>query len=70
MIHTLRRKFMIVSMSVVTIVLVAILGTINLYNLKSMHDSADQILQILSENQGTFPMRKPEEGEKSQGKGH
>ena len=67
MIHTLRRKFMIVSMSVVTIVLIAILGTINLYNLKSMHDSADQILQILSENQGTFPMRKPEEGEKKPG---
>ncbi|MGM9941443.1 MAG: sensor histidine kinase [Bulleidia sp.] len=58
MIQKLKRKFMIVSLSCVAAVLLVVLGCINGYNLYHNTRMSDEILQILSENQGKFPPRR------------
>lgn len=55
MLKKLKRKFVCVSMIAVFLVLLAIMGTINILNYRSTKQSADQLLNILEDNQGSFP---------------
>ena len=54
MLKKLKRKFVYVSMIAVFLVLLAIMGTINILNYRSTKQSADQLLNILEDNQGSF----------------
>ena len=55
MLKKLRRRFILVAMLAVALVLVIIMGAINIINYKSVTDDADAILEVLSENGGAFP---------------
>lgn len=55
MIKKLRFKFVLLSMSALLLVLAAIIAGINLVNYRSILEDVDEILEILSENRGTFP---------------
>lgn len=55
MIKKLRFKFVLLSMSALLLVLAAIIAGINLVNYRSILEDMDEILEILSENRGTFP---------------
>ena len=55
MIGKLRRKFIIISMLSVTLVLVVLIASINIFNFKEVIRDADDVLNILSSNEGTFP---------------
>lgn len=55
MIKKLRRKFILVSMLSVTVVLVLLIGIINVLNYKSVVRSADRILTMLTNGGGRFP---------------
>lgn len=52
----LRIKFILISISAVSIVLIAIAGFINISNYNQIGKHADEILQVLGENNGTFPI--------------
>lgn len=51
----LRKKFIKISMSVVTVVLVTIAVVLNIMNYVQIDDDATQIIEILGENDGIFP---------------
>ena len=55
MIHKLRRKFILVAMLSMFIVLAVIVGTLNVANFVSVTSSADKLLGMLVENGGQFP---------------
>lgn len=55
MIGKLRKKFILVSMASVFVVLLAIMAVINLMNFHNVTVRADQILELLAENGGSFP---------------
>ncbi|MCR4813876.1 MAG: GHKL domain-containing protein [Lachnospiraceae bacterium] len=55
MIQKLRKKFIIIAMLSMFIVLAVIVGTMNLANYVSMTVRADHLLKILVENDGKFP---------------
>lgn len=55
MIRKLKRKFILLSMTALTLLLAVILVGMNLINYTSVVDEADEILSILSHNKGTFP---------------
>ena len=55
MIQRIRRKFILVAMISLTIVLAIIIGGINVLNYRNVLMSADRNLKILSENDGVFP---------------
>ena len=55
MISKLRRKFIIISMLSVTAVLVVLIALINLFNFKNVIKNADDVLNILTANEGEFP---------------
>ena len=55
MIHKLRRKFILVAMLSMFAVLAVIVGALNVANYCSMTSSADNLLEIIVENGGTFP---------------
>ncbi len=59
MIRTLRIKLVIASMLSLFLVLAVILGGVNLLNYRNICRSADQILAILAENNGSFPKEDP-----------
>lgn len=59
MIKALRRRFIAVTMCSVVVVLFLIMGTINLVNYYDINKNADELLQVLVENNGSFP--KPED---------
>ena len=69
MIHKLRRKFILVAMLSMFAVLAVIVGALNVANYCSMTSSADNLLEIIVENGGTFPEffmgRRVEFGEKN-----
>lgn len=66
MIKKLRVKFIAVAMISIMVVLTIILGTINVLNYRGVVEDADNILQILADNDGKFPEQKsPEEDSKS-----
>lgn len=55
MINKLRRKFIIISMLSVTLVLAVLIASINIFNYKKVINNADDVLNILSANGGDFP---------------
>ena len=59
MIRKLRIRFVLLSMSVLLAVLVVVIGSINIANYASTLREADQVLDLLEDNQGRFPMGRP-----------
>lgn len=59
MIKKLRIRFVLLSMSVLLAVLVVVIGGINIANYASTVQEADQVLDLLEDNQGRFPMGRP-----------
>lgn len=55
MIRRLRRKFIVITMCSILIVLGGIIGGINIANYISINQRADERLSLLAENQGRFP---------------
>ncbi len=55
MISKLRRKFIVISMVSVTAVLVMLIALINIFNYKEVIRNADDVLNILTANEGEFP---------------
>lgn len=55
MISKLRRKFIVISMMSVTVVLVMLIALINIFNFKEVIRNADDVLNILTANEGEFP---------------
>lgn len=55
MLKKLRRKFITIAMLSVSIVLIAIVGTINIANYMSTNEALDARLKLIAGNGGTFP---------------
>ncbi len=55
MLKKLRAKFILVSMLAIALVLVCVLGAVNLKSYNAIKDDADELLDILFENNGRFP---------------
>ncbi len=55
MIRKLRVKFITMSMLSLLVVLLAIMGSVNLVNYQGIVEDADQVLDILADNNGAFP---------------
>lgn len=62
MIRKLRRKFTAAALVSMALVLLLILGTVNVVNYKNVVQEADGMLQMLADNNGTFPDQKPGQG--------
>ena len=60
MLKKLKKKFVGISMAAVFFVLFIIMGTINILNYENTKQGADQILNILEENEGSFPHKEPD----------
>lgn len=56
MIKKLQQKFILLSMSALLFVLVVIIAGINIVNYRSVTQEADELLSIIAENKGEFPM--------------
>ena len=55
MIKKLRRKFVLIAMGSLLLVMLVVLGSVNGVNLVQMNRKADSLLNLLSENNGRFP---------------
>lgn len=55
MIKQLKHKFIMITMSSLSLVLLLLVGTINIINYNQINQTAEETLRILSENQGRFP---------------
>ena len=55
MIRKLRKKFLAAAIAAVFLVLLVLIGAINVLNIRSLTVQADETLQILSDNRGSFP---------------
>ncbi|HHU08348.1 MAG TPA: HAMP domain-containing histidine kinase [Clostridiaceae bacterium] len=55
MIKKLRKKFIFITVSSITIVLLLIMAVINFANYQRMEQKSDQILELLVRNEGRFP---------------
>lgn len=65
MIERLRRKFIVISILSVILVLTIITSTINISNYIQINNQADEILEIITSNNGHFPKpQKPKEGDR------
>ena len=64
MLKKLRRKFIAIAMLSVSIVLIAIVGTINIANYISTNQALDARLSLIADNGGTFPDMTPGDSEK------
>ena len=62
MIKRLRKKFIIISMLSVTLVLAVLIAAINLFNYRDVVRNADDILEMLISNEGSFPDDEPPGG--------
>ena len=60
MLKKLRRKFIVVAMVSVSVVLLAIVGTINIANYITTDRALEARLQLIADNGGTFPDMEPE----------
>ncbi len=60
MIHKLRQKFIAVAMLSLFVVLLLIIGSANILNYQRILSDADRILAVLADNNGVFPINKPE----------
>lgn len=63
MIKRLQRRFLLLSLAALLVLLAVIVLTVNLLNYHSVVRDADEILGFLSRNKGTFPEFEPPEGE-------
>ena len=59
MLNKLRRKFIAIAMLSVSIVLIAIVGTINIANYITTNQALDARLSLIADNGGTFPDMTP-----------
>lgn len=57
MINRLRRKFIVITMLSLFVVLLVIMGVVNALNYKDIVDTADTTLDYLAQNRGVFPDR-------------
>lgn len=64
MLKKLRRKFIVIAMLSVSIVLIAIVGTINIANYITTNQALDARLSLIADNGGTFPDMTPGDSEK------
>jgi len=55
MIAQLRKKFILITMGSLILVLAVLMGVVNGANYVKMNRSADEVLQVLADNNGTFP---------------
>ena len=55
MIRDLRKKFILVAMLSTMLVLTAIMGVINISNYREMLKRADEMTELLAQNDGEFP---------------
>ena len=69
MIRKLRKKFIAAAVVAVLLVLLVLIGSINVINYRSLVAQADQTLQILSENRGSFPRQMFREQDRPAGPG-
>nr|WP_297703398.1 HAMP domain-containing sensor histidine kinase [uncultured Butyrivibrio sp.] len=60
MVKKLRKKFVITAMLSLLVILVVMIGIINVVNIHSMYQDADNLLSILTTNDGFFPGMLPE----------
>ena len=61
MIQKLRMKFIWIFMGSLVLVIVLLMGLVNLLNYQETIERADKLLEVLSENDGRFPMPEQEE---------
>ncbi len=55
MIKKLQRKFVFIATMSLLIVMVVVMGTINIINILQLNQQANEVLELLSENDGKFP---------------
>ena len=55
MIRDLRKKFILVAMLSTMLVLAAIMGVVNISNYREMLKCADEMTELLAQNDGKFP---------------
>ncbi len=60
MIHKLKLKFVLLSMTTLFVLLTVIVAGMNIINYNSVIDEADSILSVLSQNRGMFPDFEPD----------
>ncbi len=67
MIKKLRRKFLLIAMGSVILVLGSIIAFINVMNYSRVNDSSERVLSVLIENEGEFPPMYPTQPENGNG---
>ncbi len=67
MIRKLRVKFIAMSMLSLLVVLLAIMGSVNLVNYQGIVEDADQVLDILVDNNGAFPRQESQSQKQGDG---
>ncbi|MCD7760777.1 MAG: two-component sensor histidine kinase, partial [Clostridiales bacterium] len=67
MIRKLRVKFIAMSMLSLLVVLLAIMGSVNLVNYQGIVEDADQVLDILADNNGAFPRQESQSQKQGDG---
>ncbi|MCD7802700.1 MAG: HAMP domain-containing histidine kinase [Clostridiales bacterium] len=67
MIRKLRVKFIAMSMLSLLVVLLAIMGSVNLVNYQGIVEDADQVLDILVDNNGSFPRQESQNQKQGDG---
>lgn len=66
MISSLRRKFIAIAMCSVIIVLGVIIGAVNITNYYNINQKADELLAILADNDGSFPLSEDKHRQKKE----
>lgn len=69
MIGKLRRRFILVAMTSVFVVLAVIMGTVNVMNYRKILTDTDHVMQILVENDGVFPKVTPPDAKGNESRG-
>ena len=69
MIRKLRKKFIVAAIVAVILVLLILIGAINVLNYRSLVAEADDTLQILADNKGSFPRQMLREQDRPSGQG-
>ena len=67
MIGKLRKKFMLAAIAALVLVLALLIGAINVLNYRSLVAEADDTLQILADNRGSFPLQMFREADRPNG---
>ena len=69
MIGKLRKKFILAAIAALVLVLALLIGAINVFNYRSLVAEADDTLQILADNRGSFPLQMFREADRPNGSG-